>query len=118
MDILNDFCHVIRQESPHDDGRLIYHRIVEMYGSSPEILRAFQQFREMIPKEIDLLQGPRAPRDSPIQGSEFAKWVNVANPHTYRHSDNIGGDAAACDRLLYINNDSETRGDEPVPSLK
>jgi hypothetical protein len=44
--------------------------------------------------------------------------VNLANPLTYRHSDNIGGDAAAYDRLLYINNDPETRGDKPVPSLE
>src|ERR1019366_7799117 len=39
------------------------------------------------------------------------------NPLTYRHSDNIGGDAAAYDRLIYIINDPDTRGDKPVPSL-
>ena len=117
-DIMNDLYGVIKQESPHAEVGLIYHRIVEMYGWGPDTLQAFKQFREMIPKDVYLLQGPRAPRDSPVEGSEFAQWVKLANPLTYRHSDNIGGDAAAYDRLVYINNDPETRGDKPVPSLE
>ena len=64
------------------------------------------------------LQGPRAPRDGLIEGSEFERWVKIANPQSYRHSDNIGGDAAFWNRLLYINNDPETRGDDPVASLE
>jgi hypothetical protein len=117
-DILNDLYRVITQQTPHADVGLIYHRIVEMYGWGPETLQAFRQFRAMIPKEVYFLQGPRAPRDGPIEGSEFEKWVNIANPETYRHSDNIGGDAAFYTRILYINNDPETRSDAPVASLE
>jgi len=117
-DILNDLYRVITEEKPHADVGLIYHRIVEMYGWGPDTLQAFHQFREMIPKEVYFLQGPRAPRDGPLEGSEFEKWVNIADPQTYRHSDNIGGDAAFYTRILYINNDPETRGDAPVASLE
>ncbi len=117
-DILNDLYHVIIEEKPNSDVGLIYHRIVEMYGWGPGTLDALRQFRGMIPQKVYFLQGPRAPRDGPIEGSEFEKWVNIANPETYRHSDNIGGDAAFYNRVLYINNDPETRGDAPVASLE
>jgi hypothetical protein len=117
-DVLNELYQVITEEKPHADVGLIYHRIVEMYGWGPDTLQAFSQFRGMIPKEVYLLMGPRAPRDGPIAGSEFEKWVNIANPQTYRHSDNIGGDAAFYNRRLYINNDPQTRGDKPVASLE
>jgi hypothetical protein len=117
-DILNDLYSVITQVNPHADVGLIYHRIVEMYGWNAETLDSFKQFRAMIPPQVYFLQGPRAPRDGPVKGSDFERWVNIANPQTYRHSDNIGGDAAFWNRLLYINNDPETRGDDPVASLE
>jgi len=117
-DILNDLYSVITQVNPQADVGLIYHRIVEMYGWNAETIESFKQFRAMIPPKVYFLQGPRAPRDGPIEGSEFERWVKIANPQTYRHSDNIGGDAAFWNRLLYINNDPETRGDDPVASLE
>ncbi|MGC2402168.1 MAG: glycoside hydrolase family 20 zincin-like fold domain-containing protein [Acidobacteriaceae bacterium] len=117
-DLLNDLYKVIADEKPRADVGLIYHRIVEMYGWGPGTLEAFRQFRAMIPKEVYFLQGPRAPRDGTIEGSEFEKWVNIAERETYRHSDNIGGDAAFYTRRLYINNDPATRGDQPVASLE
>ena len=117
-DILNDLYSVITQVNPHADVGLIYHRIVELYGWSPTTLASFKQFRAMIPAKIYFLQGPRAPRNGPIEGSDYEKWVNIADPQTYRHSDNIGGDAAFYDRLLYVNNDPDMRGDDPVASLE
>jgi hypothetical protein len=117
-DLLNDLYRVITQVNPRADVGLIYHRIAELYGWGPATLQAFKQFRAMIPKRVYFLQGPRAPRDSSLEGSQFARWVNIADPKTYRHSDNIGGDAAFYHRLLYINNDPATRGDKPVPSLE